>query len=63
MEPEISTEPVKKVLLAGVPKGTIVRVEGDWGVVVNREVVDLWHHGRIIFPPRTVVDVPARQKP
>jgi len=56
---------VKRLVLADVPTGAIVRVDGEWGVVCMgrphapwaRRIVDFWSVGRQPVPKWAVVEM------
>ena len=59
---------MKTLVLADVPNGTVVRVEGNWGVVCSstkgsgHRTVDFWDDGRRRVPPWTLVEVQTKRK-
>jgi hypothetical protein len=48
---------VKTVVLADVPAGSVVRINGRWGVVVSKRIVDFWDGGREYVKSWAVVEV------
>jgi hypothetical protein len=58
---------MKKIVLADAKNGTVVRVDGNWGVVCvgkpgdTQRIVDFWDDGRRRIPPWTLVDVQTKR--
>jgi len=50
---------VRKIVLADVPYGRVVRFAGRWGVVCRGGVIDFWDGGRERVKPWSVVEVQA----
>jgi hypothetical protein len=57
---------VRKVVIDDIPWGTVVRVDGSWGVVCASDrgwyrVVDFWEGGRKRVERSEVVEVPTKR--
>ena len=48
---------MKRVILADVPNGAIVRIAERWGVKCVGSIVDFWDGGREAIPAWTVVEL------
>lgn len=57
---------MKKIVLADVAIGTVVRIDGNWGVVCSSDkgshrIVDFWDGGRRYVQRSLVVDVQTKR--